>query len=60
MTLLWCWRRDWWDGGAYRNCKLASVLLTGELQRRWGENGVVRFCMSTFKFARLPFELPDP
>jgi hypothetical protein len=34
--------RDWWDGGSYRNCKLAAVLLTAELQRRWQPDGVVR------------------
>ena len=34
--------RDWWEGGSYRNCKLAAVLLTAELQRRWQPDGVVR------------------
>jgi hypothetical protein len=34
--------RDWWHGGSYRNCKLAAVLLTAELQQRWQPDGVVR------------------
>lgn len=33
-----------WQVGSYRNCKLATTMLSQEYQRRWGESGVVVTC----------------
>ncbi|GAX83956.1 hypothetical protein CEUSTIGMA_g11380.t1 [Chlamydomonas eustigma] len=32
--------RDWWEGGSYRNCKLASTMTTALLQKQLGSRGV--------------------